>query len=113
MSFDELAPTFRPNSEAVGDTRSDASANVNPDLIATVIDRWRSASASQRMRDFDVTERDQPVSVPIAPTHQAPVAPPRTDALRASILKKPLDPVSLGASSPVAGPSAPLPPRFR
>jgi DNA helicase HerA-like ATPase len=113
MSFEELAPTFRPNSEAVGDTRSDASANVNPDLIATVIDRWRSASASQRMRDFDVTERDQPVSVPIAPTHQAPVPPPRTDALRASILKKPLDPVSLGASSPVAGPSAPLPPRFR
>jgi hypothetical protein len=41
------------------------------------------------------------------------VAPPRTDALRASILKKPLDPVSLGGSSPVAGPSAPLPPRFR
>jgi hypothetical protein len=114
MSFEELASSFRPNSDAVGDTRSDTAAKVNPDLIAMVIDRWRSASASQRVRDFDVTEREQPVSVPIAPTHQAPVAAPRTDGLRASILKKPLDPVSLGGSSPLAGsPSAPLPPRFK
>lgn len=108
MSFEELATTFRPNSEAVGDTRSDSNANINPDLIAMVIDRWRSASASQRMREFDVTERDQaPVNVPIAPTQQSPVAAPRTEALRASILKKPLDSVALGGSP------APPAPRFR
>src|SRR5689334_12033306 len=34
MSFEELASSFRPNSDAVGDTRSDTAAKVNPDLIA-------------------------------------------------------------------------------
>jgi uncharacterized protein len=106
MSFEELASNMRPNSEAIGDTRSDAGANVTPDLIATVIDRWRSASASQRSREFDAPDREPPVSVPMAPTHQSPVSAPRPDALRASILKKPLDPATLG------GLSAPSP-RFK
>jgi uncharacterized protein len=106
MSFEELAATMRPNSEAIGDTRSDAGANVTPDLIATVIDRWRSASASQRSREFDAPDREPAVNVPIAPTHQSPVSAPRPDALRTSILKKPLDPASLG------GVSAPTP-RFK
>jgi uncharacterized protein len=106
MSFEELAATLRPNSEAIGDTRSDAGATVTPDLIATVIDRWRAASASQRSREFDAPDREPPVNVPMAPTHQSPVSAPRAEALRASILKKPLDPAALG------GLSAPAP-RFK
>ncbi len=106
MSFDELPVTFRPNSEATGDTRSDASANISQDLIAMVIDRWRSASASQRMRDFDPADRVQPVDVPLAPASQPAMPAPRTDGLRGSILKKPLDAAALG------GLSAPSP-RFK
>ena len=43
MSFSDLPPALRPNSEAAGNTRSDAGANLNPDLIPMVIERWRSA----------------------------------------------------------------------
>ena len=45
MSFSDLPPALRPNSEAAGNTRSDAGANLNPDLIPMVIERWRSATA--------------------------------------------------------------------
>ena len=65
MSFEELPQEFRPNGEAIGDTRSDASANIGPDLIAMVIDRWRAASASPRVREFDAVDRSQPVNVPM------------------------------------------------
>lgn len=107
MSFEELPTTLRPNSEAIGDTRSDASTNMSADLIATVIDRWRSASASQRVREFDATDRVAPVDVPIAPARQAPPMPAsRPDTLRESILKKPLDQVALGGLSNA-------PPRFK
>ena len=106
MSFEDLPTSLRPNSEAIGDTRSDASANISQDLIAMVIDRWRSASASQRVREFDVTDRVQPVDVPIAPARQAPMPASRPDSLRESILKKPLDQVALGNLSSA-------PPRFK
>jgi uncharacterized protein len=107
MSFEELPTPFRPNSEATGDTRSDASANISHDLIAMVIDRWRSASASQRVREFDPpADRRPPVNVPLVPSRQPPAPVPRPEAPRESILKKPLDPVSLG------GVSVP-PPRFK
>ena len=99
MSFEELPQALRPNSEATGDTRSDASANLSPDLIAMVIDRWRSASASQRVRELDAADRAPPVNVPLAPTRPSPAPAPRPDALRESILKKPLDSVALGGLS--------------
>jgi len=102
MSFEELPQALRPNSEATGDTRSDAGANISPDLIAMVIDRWRAASASQRVRELDAADRIPvpPVNVPLAPAR--PVGPPaasRPDSLRESILKKPLDPASIGGLS--------------
>ena len=91
MSFDELAIAYRPNSEATGDTRSDASANISQDLIAMVIDRWRSASANQRAREFDTPNRGPAGNTPFAPVPQPQSAPLRTEGLRESILKKPLD----------------------
>jgi hypothetical protein len=99
MSFEELQTAFRPNSEATGDTRSDASANISHDLIAMVIDRWRSASESQRSRELDTADRGQTVNAPVAPTRASSTVISRADALRESILKKPLDAVSLGGLS--------------
>lgn len=103
MSFDELAATYRPNSEATGDTRSDASANISQDLISMVIDRWRSASANQRAREFDTPGRGQAVNTPFAPTPQPQQSVSRTETLREGILKKPLDQIvsnGMGAVPP-------------
>lgn len=106
MSFDELAAAHRPNSEATGDTRSDASANISQDLISMVIDRWRSASANQRAREFDNADRGQPANAPFATTPQPQPSVSRTDVLRESILKKPLDQI-------VSNRMAAAPPRVR
>ncbi len=91
MRFKELPPELRPNSEAGGDTRSDAGNNLERGLIGSVIERWRSASMSQRSGD-DLTvdfsgleapplqpgtEQSAPAAAraPLAP--QAPPAPYR------------------------------------
>jgi uncharacterized protein len=106
MSFDELAAAYRPNSEATGDTRSDASANISQDLIAMVIDRWRAASANHRAREFDSADRTQPVGAPFASMPQPQPSASRTETLRDSILKKPLDQIASDRAATV-------PPRLR
>jgi DNA helicase HerA-like ATPase len=115
MRFVALPAEFRPHSEASGNTRSDADT-VTPDLIAAVIERWRSASMNHRGGIEEMTEYASAFEAPLQPAPpppvpQAPVAPPpspRGELLRASLLKKPLD-ASLG-STPTP---PPYPPRFR
>jgi DNA helicase HerA-like ATPase len=112
MRFAELPPGMRPNSEAAGDTRSDAGNNISGDLITSVIERWRLASMSSRMVDEDVLDYGSTSDAPLQPAQ--PVAPPpsqRGEALRASLLKKPLDPGPVGV--PPASPPPGYPPRFR
>jgi DNA helicase HerA-like ATPase len=113
MRFRELAAEQRPNSEASGNTRSDAGTNMSRDLLSSVIERWRSATMSHRMTDDEFPEySDAPALQPAAaqvPT--APVPPsPRGEALRSSLLKKPLDAASFGTPpSNLPG----YPPKFR
>jgi len=142
MRFMELPPQFRPISEAGGDTRSDAGSSLERGLIGAVIERWRSASMSQRgdelTPDFSSLEASPslqpaaeqpaappaPVAAPRAPQPaqaryapqpqqppQAPQAPrgamppsPRGEALRSSLLRKPLD-ANLGTGAPAPAPS--------
>jgi len=124
MRFQELPVELRPTSEASGNTHSDAGNSINKDLLSSVIERWRSASMSHRMSDDDSvpdygSPLDAPALQPAAPVAPAaPMAPvpppsPRGEALRSSLLKKPLDAGALGASP--AGPANPpgYPPRFR
>ncbi len=97
MRFRELAAKFRPNSEAAGNTRADGGNSINRHLISSVIDRWRSASMSQRGSE-DVTDTaDAP---PLQP--QAPAAP--TPAQPAAAPARP---------APAAAPAAPAPARLR
>jgi DNA helicase HerA-like ATPase len=117
MRFRELPAERRPNSEASGNTRSDAGTNMSRDLIASVIERWRSASMSHRsggddeFADYAAPMDAAPLQPAQAPVMAAPVPPsPRGEALRSSLLKKPLD-ASLGAPAP--GAKSPIPPRFR
>ncbi|HZQ12995.1 MAG TPA: DUF87 domain-containing protein [Pseudolabrys sp.] len=116
MRFQELPVELRPNSEAAGNTRSDAGNSINKDLLTTVIERWRSASMSHRMGEDDAVPdygaADAPALQPAAPAAPAaPVPPPpspRGEALRSALLKKPLD-------ASIGGPSNPpgYPPRLR
>jgi hypothetical protein len=104
MSFSELPAAQRPSSEATGNTRSDAGANLSQDLIPRVIERWRSATA-HRAREFESDTPLDPVPVQRVPPHltpppgppvQAPpLQPSRAELLRASLLKKPLDVAAL------------------
>jgi DNA helicase HerA-like ATPase len=118
MRFKELAPEFRPNSEAAGNTRADGNS-VGNDLIAAVIERWRSASMSQRT-GADELDYSSPLDTPLQPAvPAAPAAPampatpppsPRGESLRSSLLKRPLDPDALGGTAggaPSASPSYP------
>jgi DNA helicase HerA-like ATPase len=94
MRFQELPAELRPNSEASGNTRSDAGNNVNRDLLSSVIERWRSASMSHRSNgeeDYG-TPPEAPSLQPAAPVAPAPPPlSPRGEALRAALLKKPLE----------------------
>jgi DNA helicase HerA-like ATPase len=108
MRFQELPPELRPSSEASGDTRSDASKTMSRDSITSVIERWRSASMTCRLnsngdRLDNASLLDSPALQPAAPGGKA---------LRASLLKKPLDLGKVGA--PSQAPSNPPgdPPRF-
>jgi DNA helicase HerA-like ATPase len=126
MRFQELEAEKRPNSEASGNTRSDAGATMNRDLLSTVIERWRSASMSHRMNDDLYDDAPSPFDSPaLQPTQAPPKYPPQyappaqtqapqfapaapaREAFRSSLLKKPLD------GGPGAPPKPILPSRFR
>jgi hypothetical protein len=114
--FQELPPNLRPNSDAAGDTRSDAGNNISRELISSVIERWRSASMSCCMSDDDLLDNASPFdSLALQPAQAAaPVAPAapslRGEALRSSLLKKPLDAATFGGRP--ANPPG-YPPKFR
>jgi DNA helicase HerA-like ATPase len=119
MRFKELPAELRPNSEAIGNTRSDTGTNITRDLLATVIERWRSASTSQspgdnELSDFGSSLDAAPLqpALPQAPTVAVPPS-PRGEALRSSLLKKPLEANALGTPQPAKPPFPPPPPRFR
>jgi uncharacterized protein len=93
MRFQELPAEKRPNSEASGNTRSDAGSNISRDLLSTVIERWRSATMSHRSDDDMADYAEAPALQPApaqAPPVQAPSLQPapRADTLCSSILMK-------------------------
>jgi hypothetical protein len=109
MRFAELAVERRPNSEASGNTRSDAGTHISRDLISSVIDRWRSASMSNKVGIEDEFEVAAAVDAPALQPASAPAA-PQPGNLRSGLLKKPLE-----GSSPYPIPNSPVghPPRYK
>jgi len=53
LHFKELPAHLIPRSEAVGRARMDAGGGVDRDLIASVVDRWRGAMMSQKLKPDD------------------------------------------------------------
>ena len=85
---------------------------MNRDLLTTVIDRWRSATMSHRSGDDDYNDYAdapslQPAPAPAPPPPLAPPPSPRGEALRSSLLKKPLDASSFGNPQPGSTPGFP------
>lgn len=96
MRFQELTMERRPNSEASGNTKSDAGTHISRDLLSSVIERWRSATMSHRMSDDEFVDNGETPLQPApasTPPMQAPSIPPQApqSPLRSSLLKKPLD----------------------
>jgi len=93
MRFKELSANLRPASEAAGNTRSDASTNLDKDLIGTVIERWRASTMSHKVtmdEDFSLPPANEPAPPPVmAPSIQPAQAYPAQRS--SSLLKKPLD----------------------
>ena len=119
MKFREVPPHLRPGSEAGGNTHIASGMSPDCNLIASVIDRWRAATMSQKNAFDDEcgdlgSWRDdaamgQPAPIPPAPSYepQRPAAEPNrlafdpqrvnpdssrlgADPQRPSILRKPL-----------------------
>jgi len=79
LRFSELPPQVRPHSEAGGTTQSDAGGAISRDLIGGVIERWRSATMSQKTNEDMFTGElgagfDVPSLQPAAPAYQPPPA---------------------------------------
>jgi len=138
MRFKELPVSMRPASEASGNTRTDASASFGRDMIASVIERWRSATMSHRMAGDEYADFGAPGDLPPlqpqtpampgyppqapayqsqapgyqpqTPAYQPPPPAPQPSALRSSLLKKPLDAGFGGSSNP---PPPGFPSRYR
>jgi DNA helicase HerA-like ATPase len=85
MAFSRVPAEFRPSSDVGNGARGNPDAGL--DLIASVIDRWRNATMSQRLHDDDsydsgFVREDSP------PVQPAPAA--GLDPQRSRLLKKPL-----------------------
>ena len=91
MRFRELPPALRPHSEAAGNTRSNAGASVQRDLITSVIERWRGASTGARGgNDGDKADYEQKPEVTAAwPQSTADAQTPSfADAARQELLRR-------------------------
>ena len=87
MRFQELPAAQRPNSEASGNTRSDAGTNMSRDLISTVIERWRSATMSHRMSDDEFADYADAPALQPARAAPPPAPPPAVAARRSAALQ--------------------------
>jgi DNA helicase HerA-like ATPase len=100
LKFKQLPPHLLPKSDVVGAASEDFVAAINPDFIATVLERWRGATTNQRANledgSQDVRSTVDADAVPLQPAN-AP------DPNRFRILKKPLD--SALQDQPVGSPS--------
>jgi hypothetical protein len=111
MVFKELPKEARPASEVGHGSRADAASDIGNDLIASVIDRWRNSTMSQKNLEESSYDSGLPLrdeTPPLQP--QAAAQPglgspsfgqaPNQIERRSSLLKQPLDRAALGATDP-------------
>jgi hypothetical protein len=95
VRFKELPVAMRPSNNEAVDTRSDGSAKMSRDLIASVVERWRNASLNHRTeyesKPVEFASPQATSAPPPPPTVSARPVSPAIDALRGGVLKRPLD----------------------
>ena len=86
LAFSELPPKYLPHSEAVANSATDFGRSVDQEFIDAVVDRWRSATLSSRVK-ADLPQERSPT---LAPKAEAPDPERRTrlDPDRYKLLKK-------------------------
>jgi hypothetical protein len=86
LRFKQLPAHLLPRNEAVGEAKVNPRRGINPEFIASVLDRWRGAMMSQKPGADDLADAEPFVAAkPQAPQFASTSIPPR-----ASLLKKPL-----------------------
>jgi DNA helicase HerA-like ATPase len=91
MKFRELPPALQPMNDVNGGARAAAGTPVDRDMVASVIERWRSSTMSNKSQhDDDASElgswREDPAA---APAYTPPIQPSR-DSQRPGILRRPI-----------------------
>jgi len=102
LTFAELPPQLLPRSEAFANEPALQPSGHELNFIASVIERWRGATASQKVRPDEAPRDNRPVvGSGVAPLQPAPT----TDPTRYGLLKKPL----AGQADPHAAARNPTP----
>jgi DNA helicase HerA-like ATPase len=86
LRFKQLPAHLLPRNEAVGEAKVNPRKGINPEFIASVLDRWRGAMMSQKPGADDLADAEPLV----AAKPQAPQFASAATLPRASLLKKPL-----------------------
>jgi DNA helicase HerA-like ATPase len=101
LQFAELPAQYVPRSEALANKSDLEASGQDLNFIASVVERWRGATVSQRKLIDDGPRDARPLAAPVAPPIQPAQAP---DQNRFGLLRKPLTdrPDSLGGPRPPA-----------
>jgi uncharacterized protein len=86
LTFSELPAEHVPTSEAVANSAADFGRSVDQEFIDAVVDRWRSATLSSRVKT-DPSQERSPAATPKAPEPE-PERRSRLDPDRYNLLKK-------------------------
>jgi DNA helicase HerA-like ATPase len=89
LRFKEIAAERLPRSEAVSESETDFGSTVDQAFIDQVVDRWRTATLSSRVRNEPVVEPEAPAAAPPRPVRGARDLQLTLDADRYRLLKKP------------------------
>jgi DNA helicase HerA-like ATPase len=102
FKFRRLAQPFIPASEALNKSRLDGGRQDQPGFLDSIIERWRSATMSNKQGDFGGQNYDAPMRVEAASPQLVPAAEP------SRLLKRTFDPRAHVSGTPQR--DVPLPP---
>jgi DNA helicase HerA-like ATPase len=92
LTFSELPPEALPRSEAFADEPISPAGGFDLTFIASVVERWRGSTVSQKVNQEEAPRDVRPVGPDVVPMQPAPAITPeaRPEPSRLSLLKKPL-----------------------
>jgi DNA helicase HerA-like ATPase len=89
LRFKEVAAEFLPRSEAMSSADTDFGKTVDQEFIDLVVDRWRTATLSSRLRSEPAPAPEPEAAAPAKPLSMTDALQQRLDPNRYRLLKKP------------------------